>query len=269
MTVVDDLRRACAAGGVVVLTGAGVSTESGIPDYRGTGRAPRAQIQHAEFLGDASARARYWARSAVGYPRLAEARPNRGHLALARLRRAGVVDVLMTQNVDGLHQAAGVDDAIELHGSLHRVECLGCGRAETRAEVQARLLAANPQLAHQPDRALPDGDAALAPELSPASRCRRAACGGVLKPAVVFFGGNVAAPLVARCREAVADARLLLVVGSSLTVFSGYRFALHARDHGVPVAILNRGPTRADPMATVRVDAGAGDVLDALAGALA
>lgn len=266
MDALAPLRPLVDAGGVVALTGAGLSTDSGIPDYRGSGRAPRRQIQHAEFVGDPAARARYWARSAIGYPRLAAARPNAGHRALAKLAAVGRVRTLITQNVDGLDAQAGTPAPIELHGSLHRVECLGCGEVSARASLQARLLDANPWLAERAGAALPDGDAAVEPDAAvEVPACL--ACGGVLRPQVVFFGGNVAAPLVARCRAAIDEASLLLVVGSSLTVFSGYRFVLHARDRGVPVAIVNRGPTRGDPLATWRLDVGAAEALGALASA--
>ena len=265
-----DLAAAISAGGAVILTGAGISTDSGIPDYRSPGRPVRTPMQHADFIAHPAARARYWLRSAVGWPRFAQARPNAAHVALARLQQRGCVTRLVTQNVDGLHQRAGAVDVCELHGSLHEVTCLGCGASIARAVMQQDLVEANPWLAGLAGAALADGDVELAAELEGRLRvpaCAR--CGGVLKPAVVFFGGNVAPALVAASRAAIERAAVLLVIGSSLTVFSGYRFALYARAHRVPIAIVNRGPTRADALATWRFEDGAREVTAALAEAIA
>jgi NAD-dependent SIR2 family protein deacetylase len=264
-----DLVERCAGGGIVVLTGAGASTESGIPDYRSPGRPVRAPLQHREFVTSAAARARYWARSAIGWPTMSRARPNPAHTAIAALEARGRVRALITQNVDGLHGAAGSRELCELHGSIHRVVCLGCAARVPRAAVQDRLLADNAWLAAAAATPLPDGDADLAPEALAALRVPAcAACGGVLKPDVVLFGDNVPRATVDRCYAWVDAARVLLVVGSSLAVFSGYRFAARAAERGIPIAIVNLGPTRADPVATWRVPAEAGATVAALAAAL-
>jgi NAD-dependent SIR2 family protein deacetylase len=259
---------------IVALTGAGCSTESGIPDYRGPDTPPRTRppIQHREFVDRAEHRLRYWARSMLGWPRLAAARPNDGHHALARLEATGALAGLITQNVDGLHHAAGHRAVVELHGALARVRCLACDALTTRDELQARLRAANPAW---PERArtvaiAPDGDADLPDELlADFEVVACAACGGVLMPDVVFFGGSVPRATLDAAWATFERAEVLLVVGSSLTVFSGYRFVRRAAERGVPVAILNRGPTRGDEHAAVRLDARAGEALPALATALA
>jgi NAD-dependent protein deacetylase/lipoamidase sirtuin 4 len=249
---------------MAVLTGAGCSTESGIPDYRGHGRPTEVKpVDGRAFVRDPAVRARYWARSFAGWPRVAAARPNAAHLALAELERDGAVIGIVTQNVDGLHRAAGSSRVVELHGALAEVRCLDCGAREPRAAVQARLAAENPAAATN-GVATADGDA----DIQPAAGFRVptcTACAGVLKPAVVFFGDGVAPEVVARAYDLCDTADALLVVGSSLAVFSGFRFALRAQKRGVPVAIVNRGPTRADAFAAVRVDAAAGEALPALA----
>ncbi len=259
---------------IVVLTGAGCSTESGIPDYRGIDTPPRTRppIQHREFVDKAEMRRRYWARSMLGWPRLAGAQPNAAHRALTELQAAGVVAGLITQNVDGLHGAAGTRDVVELHGAIGRVRCLACNELTTRAELQQRLDAANPAWTSRAHAAAiaPDGDADLPDELvADFTVAACAACDGVLMPDVVFFGGSVPRPTLDAAWAAFDRGELLLVVGSSLTVFSGYRFVRKAAERDVPVAILNRGPTRGDPHASIRVDARAGDALPALARALA
>ena len=257
---------------VVVLTGAGCSTESGIPDYRGpeTRRRARNPIQYRAFVTDPAARTRYWARSAVGWQRVAQARPNAGHYALARMEAAGLVHGLITQNVDGLHYAAGSRRVVELHGALAHVRCLGCGAAELRAGLQRRLLALNPGwTARPPAEIAPDGDAELDPPWEQTFRvpaCLR--CGGVLKPDVVFFGENVPRPVVDDAWTLLGEGDALLVAGSSLAVYSGYRFVRGAAKEGKPVAIVNLGPTRGDADAALRVDGRTGDVLPALAEAL-
>ena len=257
---------------VVVLAGAGVSTESGIPDYRGAGRSPRRTIQYREFIGSAAVRARYWARSAVGWPVMSAARPNRAHVALAALERAGCVAGVITQNVDGLHAAAGSGEVVELHGALARVRCLGCGGVGARAALQVRIEALNPGVLARVaalTAAAPDGDAELADgEVAAFQVPTCDACGGALKPDVVLFGENVPAPVVARAWALFDRAEALLVVGSSLAVFSGYRFVVRAAERGVPVAIVNLGPTRGDGAATARVEARLGAALPALAAAL-
>ena len=259
---------------IVVLTGAGCSTESGIPDYRGIDTPPRKRppIQHREFVDKADARRRYWARSMLGWPVLANAQPNAAHRALAALEAARVVTGLITQNVDGLHQAAGSTTAIELHGAIARVRCLGCAMLTTRGDLQQRLETANPAFASRAHAAAiaPDGDAELADDLvADFAVVPCGACGGVLMPDVVFFGGSVPRETLAAAWEAFDRGELLLVVGSSLTVFSGYRFVRRAAERAVPVAIVNRGPTRGDEHAALRVDARAGEALPALARALA
>ena len=258
---------------VVVLTGAGCSTESGIPDYRGPDTPPRKRppIQHREFVDHAHMRRRYWARSMLGWPMLSAAQPNLGHAALAALECAGIVVGLITQNVDGLHRGAGSRDVVELHGALARVRCLGCGAVIARDDLQARLVATNPEW---PARAAsvesaPDGDADLSDELvADFQVIACAACGGVLMPDVVFFGGSVPRPRLDAAWATFDRGDVLLVVGSSLTVFSGYRFVRRAAERSVPVAILNRGPTRGDDHAVLRVDAPAGETLVALQQAL-
>jgi NAD+-dependent protein deacetylase sirtuin 4 len=253
---------------VVALTGAGCSTESGIPDYRGEGRVRRRSIQYREFIGDEATRRRYWARSVAGWPMLAAARPNPAHAALATLEDQGALNGVITQNVDGLHRAAGSRRVVELHGALARVRCLDCGALADRAELQERLLAANPGwLATAP--AAPDGDADLADDAIAGFEihaCRR--CGGVLKPDVVFFGENVPRATADAAWSLFDEAEALLVVGSSLAVFSGYRFVLRAVERQIPVAIVNRGPTRGDDRAAVRLDGSAGAVLTELVTAL-
>jgi NAD+-dependent protein deacetylase sirtuin 4 len=263
---------------VVVLTGAGCSTESGIPDYRGVDTPPRARppIQHREFVDRADARRRYWARSMLGWPRLAAALPNAGHAALAALEHAGAVAGLITQNVDGLHHGAGSRTVIELHGALRRVRCLGCGAIGDRDQLQRELVAANPawleRVAGSP--VAPDGDAELSDDPRDDWFCDFTViacetCGGVLMPDVVFFGGSVPRDTLDAAWQTFDRAEVLLVVGSSLTVFSGYRFVRRAAERAVPVAIVNRGPTRGDPHAALRVDGRAGEVLAAVERALA
>ena len=261
-----------ADGDVVVLSGAGLSTESGIPDYRGeTGRRRRAEpMTYQRFVGGAEARRRYWARSHLGWRHIARARPNAGHRAVAELQRRGLVTGIITQNVDGLHQAAGARDVIELHGSLDRVLCLGCGRRSPRQDLHERLTAANPGWHAESAVVNPDGDVALDDDQVAGFRvvgC--ASCGGVLKPDVIFFGENVPAPRVRACFDLTGRAATLLVLGSSLTVMSGYRFVRHAAALNIPVAIVNRGPTRGDGEALVRVDAPLGRTLTDLVAALA
>lgn len=253
---------------VVALTGAGCSTESGIPDYRSPGQAPRRPIQHREFLSSEAVRARYWARSAVGWPRFRAARPNPGHEALARLEARGGLVGLISQNVDGLHSRAGSRRVVELHGALSEVLCLGCGAISARDAVQDWLEALNPGCADRPVDEAPDGDAELAaPPDFRVPACLR--CGGVLKPHVVFFGDNVPPVRLAEAWSLFDEGEALLVAGSSLAVFSGFRFARRAAERGLPVLVLNRGPTRADPFAALCWDAPLGESLPALAAALA
>jgi NAD-dependent deacetylase sirtuin 4 len=259
------------ARGVVALTGAGMSTESGIPDYRSPAALakPRRPIQGPEFLRSATVRRRYWARSLVGWERFSAAEPNEGHRALAALEAAGVVDKVITQNVDRLHTAAGSHAPIELHGALAEVHCLACDARESRASVQSRLVARNPSFvaaATEHAATAPDGDADLpAALLETFSVVDCLACGGALKPRVVFFGENVARPLVDEAFGWVERASMLLVLGTSLTVFSGYRFLLRASERGVPVAIVNRGPVRGEERASLKLELGTSTALAALA----
>jgi len=253
---------------VAVLSGAGISTDSGIPDYRGEGRAGpvRTPITYQQFVSDAAMRRRYWARSTVGWPAMREHRPNAGHRALARLERAGMLSGVVTQNVDGLHQAAGSRAVVELHGSLAQAVCLRCGRPERRDSLQQRLEALNPALLSAEVRVLPDGDADIPERLVDGFRVPDCLyCGGMVKADVVFFGENVPAERVARARALVEAADALLVVGSSLAVRSGYRFVVAAKRAGKLVAIVNRGPTRGDADADVRLDAALGSALPELA----
>ena len=252
----------------VVLSGAGVSTDSGIPDYRGpTGSRRRSQpMTYGEFCGHRDARQRYWARSHLGWRHVATALPNAGHRAVAALEVAGIVDGVVTQNVDGLHTAAGSKRVIDLHGRLDTVVCLDCGDRRPRLELALRLAALNPAFERAAATIAPDGDADIDADSISQFRladCRR--CGGVLKPDVVFFGESVPRARVAHAMEMVDEAGVLLVVGSSLSVMSGYRFVLRARRLGIPVAILNQGPTRGDSDATLLIEAPLGVLLPALA----
>jgi NAD-dependent SIR2 family protein deacetylase len=253
-----------ARGGVAVLSGAGLSTESGIPDYRGpNGSLTRhTPMTYQVFTGDPAARRRYWARSHLGWQAVARAEPNAGHRAVADLQRHGVLAGVVTQNVDGLHQAAGARDVVELHGGLARVVCLDCGELTARAALDRRLRSANPGFDAHVTGVHPDGDVEL-PEAGIAAfrtvGCQ--ACGGTLKPDVVFFGESVPPDRVNRSFALVDGARALLVLGSSLTVMSGRRFVLRAARLGIPVAIVNQGTTRGDQYAAVTVDERLGAVL--------
>jgi len=257
-------------GGVVVLSGAGLSTESGIPDYRGPSGSLRRHtpMTYGEFVGTTRARQRYWARSHLGWRTITQAEPNDGHRAVAALQRRGLVGGIVTQNVDGLHQAGGARDVIELHGSLAEVVCLSCRWRCTRLAHDARLRTANPDFAAEVSRVNPDGDAELVDDV--VARFRLVGCAGCgddrLKPDVVFFGENVPRDRVERCYALVDAARTLLVLGSSLSVMSGLRFVRHAARRGIDVAIVNQGATRGDPLATLRLDVPLGRTLRALAG---
>ncbi|MFI8454893.1 NAD-dependent protein deacetylase [Kitasatospora sp. NPDC085464] len=243
--------------GAVVLSGAGLSTESGIPDYRGaTGRRRSGTpMTYQEFTGSEAARRRYWARSHTGWPAFTRARPNAGHRAVERLHRSGYVAAVITQNVDGLHHAAGTREAVELHGGLDRVVCLDCRRTSSRADLDRRLDELNRGFRRPGAVLRPDGDAQLPPELVAGFRVAPCAdCGGVLKPDVVFFGENVPAARVDHCYELVDAARSLVVLGSSLAVLSGLRFVRRAARAHLPVAIINQGATRGDDLAALRLD---------------
>jgi NAD-dependent SIR2 family protein deacetylase len=254
-------------GDVVVLSGAGLSTESGIPDYRGeTGRQRRAEpMTYQTFVGSAAARRRYWARSHLGWRHVARAAPNDGHRAVAELQARSLIAGIITQNVDGLQQAAGAHGVIELHGSLDRVVCLDCGLRSARQVLHQRLNEANPGWSAQVTEINPDGDAVLADdqiETFQVVPCTN--CGGVLKPDVIFFGENVPPARVQQCYGLTERASMLLVLGSSLTVLSGYRFVRHAAKFEIPVAIINHGVTRGHEHALLTFDAPLGPTLTAL-----
>jgi NAD+-dependent protein deacetylase sirtuin 4 len=252
---------------VVALTGAGCSTESGIPDYRGGGRTgPRNPIQHDAFLRRVDVRRRYWARATVGWERFSGARPNPAHRALATLEEAGLLEGIITQNVDRLHHQAGSRRVVELHGALTEVLCLRCGADERRGDVQARLLHANPGWLERAGEARPDGDADLNDDVvADLEIVGCETCGGELKPNVVFFGGNVPERTLAAAWELFDRGEVLLVVGSSLTVYSGFRFVRRAHERKLPVAVVNIGPTRADDLVQAKLSASAAEVLPWLA----
>jgi NAD-dependent SIR2 family protein deacetylase len=250
---------------LVVLTGAGCSTDSGIPDYRGPGSPARAPMTYQEFVSGTEAQQRYWGRSHLGWARMKRAEPNPGHLALARLDP----ELLITQNVDGLHERAGSRRLVALHGRISEVVCLSCRALSTRAELHERLTELNPGFADRNRSAevRPDGDVDL-DDTGDFVLAACLGCRGVLKPHVVFFGENVPADRVERCYAAVdaltANGGALLVAGSSLTVMSGFRFVRRAAKAGTPVVIVNRGGTRGDELATYRLDAGTSEFLTAL-----
>lgn len=247
-----------------VLTGAGCSTASGIPDYRdgegGWKRLPPITVQ--AFVADAHARARYWARSLVGWRSFAAAAPNGAHIGLARLEAQGQITRLVTQNVDGLHQAAGSRAVIDLHGRLDRVVCLGCGATQARAQWQRQLAQANPHWADLAAAPAPDGDADLEDRDFASFQVPSCpACGGLVKPDVVFFGESVPRERVTAAEQALEQADAMLVVGSSLMVFSGYRFAREAHRQGKPIVAINLGRTRADALLAEKIAAPCADVL--------
>ncbi|MFD6291524.1 NAD-dependent protein deacetylase [Streptomyces sp. NPDC060205] len=265
--VADALR----LGGVLVLSGAGISTESGIPDYRGAGGSlsRHTPMTYQDFVGGAQARRRYWARSHLGWRTFGRARPNAGHRAVAAFARHGLLTGVITQNVDGLHQAAGTEGVVELHGSLDRVVCLSCGTFSPRRALARRLEEANAGFEPVAAAINPDGDADLTDEqvgdfqVVPCTRC-----GGILKPDVVFFGESVPAARVEECRALVRAATSLLILGSSLTVMSGLRFVRQAAQEGKPVLIVNRDATRGDVHAVTRIGLPLGTTLTAVADGL-
>ena len=255
-------------GGVVILSGAGISTDSGIPDYRGPSGALRRHtpMTYQTFMKDPEARHRYWARSYLGWRQMRRARPNPAHGAVARLQKQGLVEGVITQNVDGLHQAAGATGVIELHGGLDRAVCLNCGAVTDRADLDRQLHAANSDFTARAEAVNPDGDVDLAEdELAGFVMVACGHCGGgPLKPDVVFFGETVPRPRVDACFAMLDRAGSLLILGSSLKVMSGFRFVLHARKAGIPVAIVNQGETRGDGYCDIRLDAPLGEVVPAL-----
>jgi len=264
VTQIEELAEWVGDGAVVVLSGAGLSTDSGIPDYRGPSGAARrtTPMTYQAFTRDPVARRRYWARSHLGWRNIGDARPNAGHRAVARLQELARLDGIITQNVDGLHQAGGAHGVVELHGNLARITCLGCGELTGRVAHSDRLDAANPGFAAAVTAVNPDGDVEIDDaELDGFLVVDCASCGGMLKPDVVYFGETVPAERVSRSFELVAGARTLLVLGSSLTVMSGRRFVLRAAKDGIRVAIVNQGVTRGEPYADLIVDAALGEVL--------
>ncbi|MEU8954787.1 NAD-dependent protein deacetylase [Streptomyces sp. NPDC048518] len=259
---------ALGAGGVLVLSGAGISTESGIPDYRGEGGSlsRHTPMTYQEFTSSERARRRYWARSHLGWRTFGRARPNAGHRAVAAFGRHGLLSGVITQNVDGLHQGAGSEDAVELHGSLDRVVCLTCGTFGPRRELARRLEEANPGFSPVAAGINPDGDADLDDEqVGDFHVVPCTVCGGVLKPDVVFFGEAVPPQRVEHCRALVRGATSLLVLGSSLTVMSGLRFVRQAATAGTPVLIVNQDPTRGDQHAVTRISLPLGPALTTVA----
>ncbi|WP_319450772.1 MULTISPECIES: NAD-dependent protein deacetylase [unclassified Mycobacterium] len=256
---------------IAVLTGAGVSTDSGIPDYRGPDAPPSNPMTIRQFTSDPVFRQRYWARNHVGWRHMDATLPNAGHRALANLEAAGAVSGLITQNVDLLHTKAGSQSVVNLHGTYAQVVCLACGHTLTRAELAEQLEALNPGFGEQAVGAIavaPDADAVIE-ETASFRYVDCPQCGGMLKPDIVYFGENVPKERVAEAYSLVDGADALLVAGSSLTVFSGLRFVRHAAAKGKPVAIVNRGPTRGDALATVKVDSGCSELLALLADELA
>ena len=250
---------------VSVLTGAGISTDSGIPDYRGPDSPPANPMTIRQFTSSREFRQRYWARNHLGWRHMAQTQPNAGHRALAALERAGVVNGVITQNVDLLHTKAGSRNVINLHGTYAHVVCLDCGHGMSRAALAETLEAANPGFTERAERvrilAFGRGGEARARETQSHRFVDCPQCHGMLKPDIVYFGESVAKDVVDQAYSLVDDSEALLVAGSSLTVFSGYRFVRHAAAHGIPVAIINRGPTRGDDLATVTVDGGCSPLL--------
>ncbi|BBY04833.1 NAD-dependent protein deacetylase [Mycobacterium noviomagense] len=266
---VPELVRLLTGRRVVALTGAGISTDSGIPDYRGPDSPPSNPMTIRQFVGDPAFRQRYWARNHVGWRHMDDTRPNAGHRALANLEQSGVLSGIVTQNVDLLHTKAGSRNVVNLHGSYAQVVCLSCGYTMSRAALAERLEALNPGFIEQAEAVgglavAPDADAVVT-DTAWFRYLDCPSCGGMLKPDIVYFGENVPKDRVAQAYSLVDNADAVLVAGSSLTVFSGYRFVRHAASLGMPIAILNRGRTRGDDLATVKVDGGCSEVLALLA----
>jgi NAD-dependent SIR2 family protein deacetylase len=253
---------------VAVLTGAGISTDSGIPDYRGPDSPPSNPMTIHQFTSDPVFRQRYWARNHVGWRHMDDTLPNAGHRAVAALERDGVANGVITQNVDLLHTKAGSRNVINLHGTYARVICLSCGESMSRAVLAEQLDALNPGFTERVEAigglaVAPDADAVVADTAS-FRYVGCASCGGMLKPNIVYFGESVAKDIVQQAFSFVEAAGALLVAGSSLTVFSGYRFVRHAAALGIPIAIVNRGTTRGDDLAAVKVDGGCSELLTLL-----
>lgn len=268
----DTLQQMMAAGDFLVLTGAGISTPSGIPDYRDSDgvRRGRQPMMYQEFLSAPESRRRYWARAMLGWPRVRQARPNAAHEALAGLQQQGLISDLITQNVDTLHDQAGSRDVIELHGSLHRVLCLDCGQRSERDAIQQLMEQQNPYLAGVDAVQAPDGDTLLDPAFEArfqVPHCPHCA-GERMKPDVVFFGENVAQPTAARAMKAAETAGGMLVVGSSLMAYSAFRLCRVIADRGKPLVAINLGKTRADELLDVKIEASCERLLPLLALAL-
>ncbi len=257
-----------ARGSVATLTGAGLSTDSGIPDYRGPGSPARAPMTIADFRSGPTAQQRYWARSHLGWLRMGTAVPNSGHHALAALEQDGYLSEVITQNVDGLHQRAGSHRVVDLHGRVDEVVCLNCAQITPRLDLHRRLDELNPGFGGECDPAsAPDGDVEFDDTAGfRVANCLR--CAGALKPNVVFFGESVPKPTVQHCFETVDHASAMLVAGSSLTVMSGLRFVRHAKRRGLPVVIVNQGTTRGDDLADWKIEAGCSPTLADLAARL-
>ncbi|MET1045017.1 MAG: Sir2 family NAD-dependent protein deacetylase [Microbacteriaceae bacterium] len=247
-----------------VLTGAGVSTDSGIPDYRGEGSLPRNPMTYQQFLADLRYRKRYWAGSHLGWKRFTSVHPNPGHEALASLEQAGVTNGVITQNVDGLHLAAGSQRVVDLHGTMDRVRCLDCGQIYARDAIAERITADNPWL-ETPDavRLAPDGDVEVS-DIDSFVLPECTVCGGMLKPQVVFFGELVPTEKFAEARSMVLSAQAFIVAGSSLAVNSGIRLLEQARRRHMPIVIINRGPTKGDGRSVLKIDAGTTEILTRL-----
>ncbi len=276
LPVLEQITTLLAGLRLAVLTGAGLSTDSGIPDYRGPGSVPRSPMTYQEFVGDRAQRQRYWARNHLGWRHLRHAGPNAGHYAVAALERRGLTTGIITQNVDRLHEDAGTLDVVDLHGRFDKVVCLNCRTVVGRSDLAGILESLNPGFvelveAAGPIEAAPDADAVLEQEAHIAQfvvvDCE--VCGGMLKPDFVFFGENVPKERVARSYAMLDEADALLVAGSSLTVMSGLRFPRYAKKVGKPVVIINRGRTRGDDTASVKLDAGVSASLGYLAARLA
>ncbi|MEY3406827.1 MAG: hypothetical protein RLZZ556_899 [Actinomycetota bacterium] len=261
---IEVARERIAGRKILALTGAGLSTDSGIPDYRGEGRVARHPMTYDTFMGSFQAQQKYWARSYVGWSRIAMAKPNPGHFSLAQAETTGMISALITQNVDGLHQQAGSRNVVDLHGRLDRVICLGCGKIISRSEMDLLLEQLNPNIRKDPNvEFTPDGDAeVIGTESFQVPSCD--ICGGIYKPDVVFFGEAVPTERVENAMAMLDRAQCLLVAGSSLTVNSGFRFAKLAQKAGKPIVIVNIGPTRADSLATAKIEANTSYALERL-----
>ncbi|MFC8302648.1 NAD-dependent protein deacetylase [Specibacter sp. NPDC057265] len=272
MAVVDSIAAMLKGRPVALLTGAGLSTDSGIPDYRGPGSAPRNPVTYQEFMNDAPLRRRYWARNHLGWAHMRQAAPNAGHYAVAALEQAGQLTGIITQNVDRLHESAGAREVVDLHGRFDQIVCMNCSTTYSRAFLAVVLEELNPGFLDAVEaaggvEAAPDADAALESEqlINSFKVAKCPLCGGLLKPDFVFFGENVPKDRVERSYAMVDAAQVLLVAGSSLTVMSGLRFVKKAAKDGKPVIIINRGKTRGDEQATVKLEAGVGESLSRLA----